>query len=108
MASYTYDDVAGDVNLTHFSIDHDLAEIIPLIYRAQNTSGRPLKILGSPWSPPGWMKANGHAICGNIPCSQCILLQNYSDAWATYISKFVSAYKSHNISIWAVTPQVKR
>ena len=56
LENYNYDNVSGDVNLTHFSIDHDRERIIPLIKRAlavrQQWTNDSLNILGSPWSPP--------------------------------------------------------
>ena len=57
---FSYDDMpAGqtDVNLDHFSLDPDKADVIPLLKEilAINPS---IKILGSPWSPPLWMKDN--------------------------------------------------
>src|SRR5689334_10009910 len=55
---YSYDDVpAGqtDFPLAHFSIAHDEAQILPLLRRARQLNPQ-LSIMGTPWSPPAWMK----------------------------------------------------
>ena len=55
---YSYDEVPGDVEMKHFSIDHDRKEVIPMVREA--LAVRPdLFVFSSPWSPPGWMKTNG-------------------------------------------------
>jgi glucosylceramidase len=56
---YSYDDMPPgqtDPNLTRFSIQHDEAYIIPLLKQALRINPN-LKILATPWSPPGWMKS---------------------------------------------------
>ena len=59
--NYSFDDMpAGqtDPNLTHFSIAHDLADILPLTKQAQQLNPS-LKLMAYPWSAPGWMKSDG-------------------------------------------------
>lgn len=59
---YTYDDNEGkeDETLSNFALQReDFLYKIPLIKRAMELSGNELKIIASPWSPPGWMKTNG-------------------------------------------------
>src|SRR4051812_3489407 len=60
-AHYTYDDVpAGETDfaLRHFSIDHDRAQILPLLRQARRLNPD-LTVMGTPWSPPAWMKTSG-------------------------------------------------
>jgi len=108
MENYNYASMSGDANLTHFSIEHDKALIIPFIKEAQaaimKRSGDPLNIVASPWSPPGWMKKNNNPYCPGS-CDDCILQDQYKRTWALYFSKFLSAYKSEGIDIWGVTIQ---
>lgn len=59
---YSYDEVAGDFELTHFSIANDEETLIPFIQAAQRVNPD-LKIWASPWCPPQWMKDNGHYAC---------------------------------------------
>lgn len=56
---YSFDDYPGDFAMEHFSIDNDKSTLIPLIKDAlaKNPS---LKVWGSPWAPPQWMKVNQH------------------------------------------------
>ena len=108
LATYNYDNVSGDTNLTHFSIDHDKTNIIPLIKSAlatrQKWTNVPLNILGSPWSPPQWMKVNDNPYCPQ-GCSNCVLNDDDMSAWALYFSKFVTAYEEEGIKIWGITVQ---
>lgn len=60
---YSYDDVDGDLSLTHFNLtEEDFTLKIPYILQALQlaASGEGLKLFSTPWSAPGWMKTNGH------------------------------------------------
>ncbi|MGI6224445.1 MAG: glycoside hydrolase family 30 protein [Prevotella sp.] len=57
-AWYSCDDVAGDLDLRYFNIEHDKRNIIPLIRAAQHWQPK-LEFWMSPWCPPVWMKING-------------------------------------------------
>lgn len=59
---YSYDEVAGDFELAHFSIANDEETLIPFIQAAQRVNPD-MKIWASPWCPPQWMKDNGHYAC---------------------------------------------
>jgi glucosylceramidase len=54
---YSYDEVPSgpDYNLTLFSIDYDTTYIIPVLQEALVISPD-INIMGTPWSPPRWMK----------------------------------------------------
>src|SRR5207248_11097817 len=72
LSDYSYDDLPsgqplspGDPDLKHFSIDHDRAYILPLLREALVLNAN-LKIMASPWSPPGWMKTSGSMIEGTL------------------------------------------
>lgn len=91
MGPYTYDTVTGDSTLQHFSIEHDMQQMIPMMKRALAMSNNTLKIIGSPWSAPGWMKENGNEVCGIATCLFCRLKDEYYDSWALYFSKVSSA-----------------
>src|SRR5436190_2165761 len=57
---FSYDDMpAGqtDVNLQNFSLAPDQTDLIP-IFKLILAISPNIKILGSPWSPPAWMKTN--------------------------------------------------
>jgi glucosylceramidase len=101
---YSYDDLPPgrtDPTLSHFSIRHDLAYVIPTLRRiaALNPSAR---ILASTWSPPGWMKANGEL--GNQGNRGSLVPAGY--AWmARYIVRFVQEYARAGVLVDAVTAQ---
>ncbi|MDF2432649.1 MAG: glucosylceramidase [Mucilaginibacter sp.] len=95
---FTYDDVSGtDVNLQNFSISKEMTDLIPVLKKiiAINPS---IKILGSPWTAPAWMKTNNSF-------SQGSLSTVYYDAYARYFVKYIQAMQQQGITIDAVTPQ---
>lgn len=97
---FSYDDVPGgqtDVNLDHFSLDPDRVEVIPLLKEILAINPA-IKIMGSPWSPPVWMKDNGSSKGGS-------LLPQYYDVYARYFVKYIQEIKSEGITIDAITPQ---
>ncbi len=96
LSHYSYAPVDGDKNLEHFSIDHDAADIIPMIKDAMAVSKDGFKILSSPWTAPPWMKDNNSWMGGK-------LLPEYYDTWALFFSKYVDAYKAKGIDIWGFT-----
>lgn len=105
-SSYSFDDVPGDFNLSHFdsNVTHDTLTMIPLIHEAQNmlrSLGKDLKLLATPWSPPAWMKQSNKMDGSTIPG----LKEEAKGVWAKYISKWITAYKAKGVDIWALTPQ---
>jgi glucosylceramidase len=97
---YSYDDLpAGetDPELNKFTIDRDRAYIIPILREALAANPN-LKIVASPWSPPGWMKTSGSMIQGS-------LLPSAYAPLAKYFVKFVRSYEAAGIPIYAVTIQ---
>lgn len=56
---YSCSDVPGDFDLKHFNIERDKTTIIPYIRAAQKYCPD-MTFWMSPWSPPAWMKVNGH------------------------------------------------
>lgn len=97
---FSYDDLpAGqtDPEMTHFSIDPEKADLIPVL-REILAINPDIMILGSPWSPPAWMKTNGNAKGGSLKTE-------YFDAYANYFVKYIQAMKSEGIRIDAITIQ---
>jgi glucosylceramidase len=100
LKDYTYDDMSEgqtDPDMKNFSIDHDRDQIIPILREALALNGN-LKIIGSPWSPPGWMKTSGSMIQGT-------LLPSAYAPLAKYFVRYVQAYEASGVPIFAVTPQ---
>lgn len=100
VGEYSYDDMpAGqtDPNLIHFSIDHDKAYIIPVLKQALQINPH-LKIMATPWSPPGWMKSTDSMEGGTLNA------EAYGP-FANYFVKFIQAYQAEGLPIYAVTVQ---
>jgi glucosylceramidase len=95
--SYSYDDGPADPSLSRFSIAHDLADVLPLTKQARALNPD-LKVMGSPWSAPGWMKDNGSM-------NQGWLQAQYYGAYAQYFVKYVQAYGAQGVPIDYVSAQ---
>jgi len=95
LAHYTYDDTCCD--LSDFSVDHDRAYIIPLLRQALSLNPM-LRVMGSPWSAPAWMKDSGSLYGGKL------LPQHYG-TYADYFVRFVKAYQAEGIPVGFVTLQ---
>jgi glucosylceramidase len=101
-APYTYDDsTSPDPTLASFSLVPDQAYLIPVLKEimAINPS---IKILGSPWTAPVWMKQNANQ---NNPFVGGSLKPEYYDAYARYFVKYIQGMQALGIPIDAVTLQ---
>ena len=97
---FSYDDLPSgetDETLEHFSLAQDTLHLVPILKEILNINPD-IKILGSPWSPPVWMKDNGDTRGGS-------LLPEYYDAYAAYFVKYIKAMKANGIKIDAITIQ---
>lgn len=97
---FSYDDMpAGqtDVNLANFSLSQDTIDLVPLLKEILAINPN-IKILGSPWSAPVWMKDNSNSMGGS-------LLPQYYAAYANYFVKYIQAMKAKGITVDAVTLQ---
>jgi glucosylceramidase len=96
---FSYDDVSGgiDPNLTSFSIAEEKTDLIPVLKEILAINPD-IKILGSPWSAPVWMKTNGDTRGGSLK-------PEYFVAYANYFVKYIQAMKSEGIRIDAITIQ---
>jgi glucosylceramidase len=97
---FSYDDLPDgqtDVNLQHFSLTPDMTDLIPLLKQILAINPK-IKLLGSPWSAPVWMKNNGSSKGGNLN-------PLYYEAYARYFVRYIQEMKAQGIPIDAVTPQ---
>ncbi|MDH3381968.1 MAG: glucosylceramidase [Flavobacteriaceae bacterium] len=97
---FSYNDLPKgqtDINLDHFSLAPDFEHLVPLLKEilAINPS---IKIMGSPWSPPTWMKDNNNSIGGS-------LLPQYYNVYANYFVNYIQQMKKQDITIDAITIQ---
>lgn len=97
---FSYNDLPvgeTDVDLEHFSIEPDKRHLIPVLKEILAISPD-IKIMGSPWSPPTWMKTNGSTIGGSLK-------QEYYSVYARYLIKYIEAMNVEGIHINAITIQ---
>ncbi|HVW13374.1 MAG TPA: glycoside hydrolase family 30 beta sandwich domain-containing protein [Mucilaginibacter sp.] len=98
--AFSYDDLpAGekDPELTKFSLAEDEKALIPVLKKILAINPK-IKILGSPWSAPAWMKTNDSTRGGHLK-------PEYYHAYAQYFIKYIKGMASHGIHIDAVTIQ---
>lgn len=97
---YTYNDLPSgrtDAPQRHFSIDPDRATILPSLAQARGINPA-LKLMGSPWSAPAWMKTSGSLIGGS-------LAPEWQASYALYLRRFVEAYAAEGQPIDTLTLQ---
>ncbi|NHN24732.1 glucosylceramidase [Flavobacterium jejuense] len=97
---FSYDDLPPgqtDVNLNNFAITPDLANLIPVLTQIKSINPN-IKIVGSPWSAPSWMKTNESSIGGEL---QTI----YYATYANYFVKYIQAMEANGVTIDAITIQ---
>lgn len=97
---FSYDDLpAGqtDPNLQYFNLSKDTLHLIPVLKEILAINPN-IKIMGSPWSAPVWMKTNGSSIGGNLQ-------PQYYGVYAQYFVKYIQAMKAQGVTVDAITPQ---
>jgi glucosylceramidase len=97
---FSYDDLPPgkiDKQLANFSINEDKKNLIPVLKQILTVNPQ-LKIMGSPWSAPVWMKSNGKAKGGNLK-------KEFYPTYANYFVKYIEAMEGEGINIDAVTLQ---
>ena len=90
---YSLDEVAGDYELKHFSLERDRAALIPYI-RDALAENPDITLMASPWSPPTWMKDPPVYNWGKL-----IKTEQNLGAYARYLVKFIESYAAEGIRI---------
>jgi glucosylceramidase len=97
---FSYDDLPTgqtDVNMQQFSLAPEKTDLIPVLKSILLINPK-IKILGSPWSAPIWMKTNKNSVGGS-------LLPIYYDAYAKYFVRYIIGMREEGIPIDAITIQ---
>jgi glucosylceramidase len=97
---FSYDDIPfgqTDNDMANFSLETEKTDLIPVLKEILAIN-KDIKILGSPWSAPVWMKTNGSFKGGSLK-PECF------NAYAKYFVKYIQGMKSEGINIDAVTIQ---
>ena len=96
---FTYNDMPDgetDESLENFSLEKDRG-VLDLLKEILAISPD-IKIMGSPWSPPVWMKDNGSFVGGSLQ-------PQYYGAYALYFVKYLQAMEAEGIPVDAITIQ---
>lgn len=121
LSYYSYDDVPEDFAMENFSIARDRYILIPYLKAAKEIRSE-LKLWGSPWCPPAWMKVNNHYALSTGPSNSAsaklppeknirnnatafLMEHGYLEAYALYLAKYVQAYQKEGIEISAIQVQ---
>jgi glucosylceramidase len=97
---FSYNDLPEgqtDVEMTKFSLEPEKADLIPVLKEILAINPD-IKIMGSPWSAPTWMKTNNASKGGSLK-------PEYFDAYAKYFVKYIQGMKAEGIAIDAITIQ---
>jgi len=87
---YTYEDTQGQ-----FSIARDQQQILPVLRQALAINPN-IRFMGSPWSPPAWMKSGGSLNGGSLRT------ENY-DEYADYLVRAIQAYAQQGVTLSDLT-----
>lgn len=103
LSEYSLCDTPGIENFGLTSEENDY--VIPVLKEILAINPN-LKIMGSPWTPPQWMKVNNLTDLQpyNSWTDGQLNPALYSD-YATYFVKWIKALDQHGIKIFSVTPQ---
>lgn len=115
---YSYDDLcqqaanacttpagASDLNLDHYSLAHDQEYILPLLKKALALNPA-IRIMLTPWSPPGWMKTSGSMLGSSADGKQPSTLRPEAyTALANYLVKTVQGYQAAGVPVYALSIQ---
>lgn len=97
---FTYDDMPEgetDEALENFSIDPDREGVVAVLKEILEINPD-IKIMGSPWSAPVWMKDNNSFVGGSLQ-------PQYYGVYAQYFVKYIQAMETEGITIDAITIQ---
>ena len=101
LKSYTYSDASSEEHTTNapppFTIEAERSYVLPLMKQALSLNPD-LRIMGTPWSAPAWMKANG-ALNGGA------LRPEMYAAFANYLVDYLRAFAEEGVPIDSMTVQ---
>lgn len=125
---YSYAEEADDAELASFTLDPDLEgfsrdtypeikdesyDLLPMILEAQaikvQQADPTLRIVGSAWTAPAWMKDNEAYYTPMLPENNYqgtggTLKPQYVQTYADYLLKYLNAYKAKGVNLWGLTP----
>lgn len=95
----------SDPELAHFSLAHDQDYILPLLKKALAINPD-IKVMLTPWSPPGWMKTNGSMLGVDSATKEPATLRpEFYNAYANYLVKSIEGYQAAGVPVYAISVQ---
>lgn len=97
---FSYNDLPPgqvDPELSHFTLKEDRKHLIPILKEILSVNPE-IKLMGSPWSAPAWMKNNESTKGGSLK-------KEFYGAYANYLVKYVQEMAKEGIAIEAITVQ---
>lgn len=80
-----------------FDLGQDKKDVIPVLKEILTINPK-IKLMGSPWSPPKWMKTNNDTRGGSLK-------PEFYDAYALYLVKYIQEMAKEGVIIDALTVQ---
>lgn len=100
LSDFTYNDLPQgqvDISLAKFSLSRDTEDVVPILKEIIAINPE-IKLMGTPWSPPAWMKTNGSLKGGQLK-------KEFYSVYAQYFVKYIKEMQKQGIAIDAITPQ---
>jgi glucosylceramidase len=97
---FSYDDLPvgeTDPQLEKFNLVPDHQDLIPVLKEILAINPK-IQLLGSPWSPPAWMKTNSNPKGGKLKT------EDYG-VYANYFVKYIQGMKAEGFAVAAITIQ---
>ncbi|MDR0892050.1 MAG: glucosylceramidase [Mediterranea sp.] len=103
LSEYTCCDTKG---IEHFDLTSEENDyVIPILKEILDINPN-LKVLGSPWTCPKWMKVNNLTDLQPFDSwTSGQLNPAYYDDYATYFVRWIQAFRSAGVNIYSITPQ---
>lgn len=105
MRAYSYaDDHEDDFELKRFKLAYEDDHLkIPLIKVAREEAyPREVRVIGSAWTAPKWMKTNNNYVKGTLKGRPG---GPHYKAYANYLLRSYEEYKKRNVTLWGLTVQ---
>ncbi|WP_313185357.1 glycoside hydrolase family 30 protein [Sphingobacterium siyangense] len=103
LSEYTCCDEEG---LEHFALQNEEVHYVLPVLKEILKINPDIKILGSPWTSPRWMKVNN--LVDLLPFNSWTsgqLNPRYYTDYAKYFVKWIRAFEENGVKIYAITPQ---
>ncbi len=99
---HTYEDTQDNFSVTAYPSDN---RQIAALQQAKGLAGSNFKLLGTPWTAPGWMKYGGSLLPQGCGSQNNEFNTSFVQQYAQYFTSYVNAYTSLGLQPWAVSMQ---